>query len=1637
MAQTIKLKRSANTTLTSGQGIPTTSQLALGEVAINTHHGKMYIKKNDGSDSIVEVGGTATQQTAIWQPYAYTATSNQTTFTGSDDNSRTMKYIVGYLEVYVNGLLLDPSTDYTATNGVSIVLATAASASDLVQINTFVKVIGTGDITLDTFTGNGSTAAYTLSVSPGSENNTQVYVNAVYQNKDTYTVSGTTLTFDTAPVNNAEIEVTAGSRNVSFTDVNDLTISGDLVLADTKKLKLGNSSDLEIYHDTSNSIIRDNGAGHIQILSGTVTVGNAALSKTSALFSSGGAQTLYYDNDPMFVTSSTGIGITGNIAVSGTVDGVDIATRDGILTSTTTTAGAALPKAGGAMTGAITTNSTFDGRDVATDGTKLDGIEVGADVTDTANVTSSGALMDSEVTNLAQVKAFDSSDYATAAQGTTANAALPKAGGTMTGDLLFGAGGEIQFGGSNQMGLFTSSGTSQLRINSGIFKLRADDMRFTAQNGTTEFMRIDSSGNVGIGTDDPTVNLNLRRETAGNIFAINRVASATHALYVGISGNDTSFYANNGIYKLGINNPLGTGGEIPFITMSPTNRYTTFTAGNVGIGTDAPVDLLTIQSPASGGGNGITLKRNDNGTDQRVGAISFGNTEDDDLAVIAVKTSTGNNSDGNLEFYTQLDADTTPTKRMTIASDGNVGIGNVVSQAYANEGTYTTKLRVGSDTLNTDQASVIQIAGKDSSGNGILGVIEFLNHRDNDVVAKIAGRRDLGSGSHLGAGQLDFSTDDGSGNLDIHMSIDANGNVGIGTDDPVGNLHIVGGDGVNGSSTIGGSSNDFIIENNSNAGMTIRSGANENGVISFADPDSHNVGQVYYMHDIDAMRFTTNSAVQMTVDSAGTVDVANDLLANNAKLKAIAESNTDTAVDVFVYDTRKDSDGGAWRKRTQHTSWYNETLNTSTRGARKEFPSVAVIVIENSELTIYDGDDPDMPMWMVFDGAAYSMLSNTHNGITGAIMENGNLVVISTSGYNHGGVSVINFISDYAYLKTAGYTKENTTGIVNRGNAFSGSAGSHVIVNNNVRDVAITVLPNAPIDADTGLPVPTIAIGTDGGISVIKDNGTVVDITYTSYTGSEQVKFLPSGGIIYSTDNGSTNQRWIHVDHSLPSANLAKADVGYKGALDDEMYHLVNTSTYAGQDLKLRIDNSTGGFIVDNNGDVVLGSTATNGGLGFISRNPTNPSEGLTCEITSSHNTGWMPGDIKLATLSDTDTTNISASGNTNILAGKTYTNNASFPYETFTSSGLDITSAINTTAYGAANLTWVSTPGKTYTAYFNLTLNSGTAPILFMQTSSSFGNGVQYQTVNGVNSFTFTATRSGSIYFSFSVQNGVATNFSVANLELYEGGVADHSVNGTTSGGLSVFGTVTKTAVATGADLVGYSGFSGSNYLRQLYNSDLDFGTGEFSITLWFKLDSNSGSSRILYRQQDTSNRWTFYSNSGYFWFYQTDGTPTYSQSNLTHSLGEWNHVVVRRGTSKTDFVLNGEVIANSNSYPGTITRDASFTGDLYVGHDIGGSGHWGGDLSLVRVSNTIPSLEQIKKIYNDEKHLFQENAKCTLYGTSDGVTALAYDDDTELLHAGTSAGRSEFQGLRRVNNTTDAVGTSISASNGFIVED
>ena len=141
----------------------------------------------------------------------------------------------------------------------------------------------------------------------------------------------------------------------------------------------------------------------------------------------------------------------------------------------------------------------------------------------------------------------------------------------------------------------------------------------------------------------------------------------------------------------------------------------------------------------------------------------------------------------------------------------------------------------------------------------------------------------------------------------------------------------------------------------------------------------------------------------------------------------------------------------------------------------------------------------------------------------------------------------------------------------------------------------------------------------------------------------------------------------------------------------------------------------------------------------------------------------------------------------------------------------------------------------------------------------------------------------------------------------------------------------------------------------------------------------------------------------------------------------------VVRRGNIM-HLYLDGELLGTSASVEANITNSLGVT--IGAENLSGNAKAFEGSLALIRFSKSAPSAEQVKKIYEDEKHLFQENAKATLYGSSDNVTAIAYDDSTNLLYAGTSAGRSEFQGLRRINNTTEAVTTAISASNGLVAE-
>ena len=90
--------------------------------------------------------------------------------------------------------------------------AADGSANQILKTDGSGNLSFTDDLTLanasvNNFSGNGSATGFTLSTTPVSENATQAYINGVYQFKNTYSVSGTTFTFDTAPPNGSSIEV--------------------------------------------------------------------------------------------------------------------------------------------------------------------------------------------------------------------------------------------------------------------------------------------------------------------------------------------------------------------------------------------------------------------------------------------------------------------------------------------------------------------------------------------------------------------------------------------------------------------------------------------------------------------------------------------------------------------------------------------------------------------------------------------------------------------------------------------------------------------------------------------------------------------------------------------------------------------------------------------------------------------------------------------------------------------------------------------------------------------------------------------------------------------------------------------------------------------------------------------------------------------------------------------------------------------------------------------------------------------------------------------------------------------------------------------------------------------------------------
>jgi len=339
-------------------------------------------------------------------------------------NSATALATQQSIKAYVDAQVTAQDFDFSADSGGALSIDLDSEAM------TF-----TGGTGIDT-SGSGNAVTFAIDSTVATLTGSQTLTNKTITSPDINggTVDGATIaTSDITVGSGKTLDVSAGTLTLADNQISGDKVEGGTIAATTiTDLTFGSLDDGTI--NITAFVDEDNMASDSATLVPTqqsvkAYVDSQVTAQDLDVTTDSGTIAIDLDSETLTVSGGTGLdsSATGN-AVTLAIDST-VATLTGSQTLTNKTLTAPV------ISGNLTTDGLLDGRDVAADGTKLDGVEASADVTDTTNVTAAGALMDSEVTNLAQVKAFDSSDYATAAQGTTADAALPKAGGAMTGAI--------------------------------------------------------------------------------------------------------------------------------------------------------------------------------------------------------------------------------------------------------------------------------------------------------------------------------------------------------------------------------------------------------------------------------------------------------------------------------------------------------------------------------------------------------------------------------------------------------------------------------------------------------------------------------------------------------------------------------------------------------------------------------------------------------------------------------------------------------------------------------------------------------------------------------------------------------------------------------------------------------------------------------------------------------------------------------------------------------------------------------------------------------------------------------------------------------------------------------------------------
>lgn len=659
-----------------------------------------------------------------------------------------------------------------------------------------------------------------------------------------------------------------------------------------------------------------------------------------------------------------------------------------------------------------------------------------------------------------------------------------------------------------------------------------------------------------------------------------------------------------------------------------------------------------------------------------------------------------------------------------------------------------------------------------------------------------------------------------------------------------------------------------------------------------------------------------NNAVNTKIGWVGT-EVINGTItfASNTKLSVpntISQSYSfpekyaflqDTPNDItssFVYDVKKDSDGGAWTERCSNASWYNEELSnkwlgllasetvarnmggttsdyyqstvngkfyrlsagsgvTETfRGNKREFPKLALIVSESESVIIYDLTESNHPMWMKFPLSG--VLSNS--GYLYRSEYNVDQFVEAAEGriYTGGtlGLCEIRLVYDDILVRNGTNTRKqeyistrSSNTVTYYSNTKINQSGSDTFV----YSVSVVSPKNGIID-DYGMTVPFVGIG-----------ASYPNILY------------PNEVIKYGTSPNTFTPGVVLRDDLFVATS--KTDNGF-WYLQNPLSIATNTfsMTYKSSSNPPDWSSETTGKVVK--GDNVLIKSSRNTSIAFVDmliHNGNTVSKGIAAKISNTYNTGWMTGDIRRCYLSNSTT--------------------------------------------------------------------------------------------------------------------------------------EDRSYKRSTA---NVTGTITANTVSTGTELIGYSGFSANNYIREPYSADLDFGTGEWSVSSWINVDANNTNSGTIINRSfatGSSINLGIYANNRIVASASDGANTRIVTTTTTANTTTW----IKVGTNYVangdlSIMVNGTKVANTAGSPLSSANNANAV--FTIGNSYALDAPFPGSIALVKVSGTVPTAEQSLFMYEQEKHMFTSNSKC-LFPENTTITDLSYNTDLNVWTASQDTKSSVWSGLIR----------------------